>query len=94
MCFSYIWFDGTYNLSICAFFGCEWHLMLWYEKQSFGAFYSPDTLVKLPQFIGKIFLPGEFFVSCYEVSIILRQPGCQLDDVIGLYGCDEIFGQR
>ena len=76
------------------FFCCEWYFMLQYEKHSVGAFFSPDTLVKLPQFIGKRSLPGEFFVSRYEVSILLRHPDYRVLDGIGFHGCDGICGQR
>ena len=76
------------------FFCCEWYFMLQYEKHSVGAFCSPDTLVKLPQFIGKRSLPGEFFVSRYEVSILLRHPGYRVDKGIGLHVCYDICVQR
>ena len=75
-------------------FGCEWNFMLWYEKHSVGAFYSPDTLGKLPQFIEKISLLGDFFVLCYEVSILLRHPDYWVLDGIGFHGCDGICGHR
>ena len=68
--------------------------MLQYEKHSVGAFYSPDTLGEFPQFIGERFLPGEFFVSCYEVYIFLIHPGYVMDGGIGIHGCDDICGQR
>ena len=75
------------------FFG-EWHSILCYEKHSVGDFCSPDTLVKLPQFICEISLPGDFFIAHYEVSIFLIHPSYGVDDIIGLHGCDEICGQR
>ena len=93
MCFDFIWFDATHNFSMCDLFvvnSTSWFGM----KKSVGAFYGPDNLVKLPQFIGKISLPGEFYVSCYEVSIFLRHLGYTVDEGIGLYDCDDIFGQR
>ena len=65
-----------------------------YEKHSSGAFYSLDTLGKLPQLIGKKYLSGDFFISRYEVSILSRHPGYGVGDVVGLYVCDEMFAKR
>ena len=68
--------------------------MLWYEKHIVVAFYSPETLVNVPQFVGERYLPGDIFVSCYKVSIFLIHAGYRVEDGIGFHGCDDIFGQR
>ena len=76
MGFGFVLFDVTDETTISHFFALR---------------YRADTLCKSPELVGKGFSPNLFFVSLYEMAVLLGFTGDGVSDGVCLRYCDIIF---
>ena len=84
-------FDVTDETSISHFFA-SWYRRFFLKQDGVSAAYSvADTLCKSSELVGKGFSPNLFFVTLYEVAVLLGLTGDRVSDGVCFRDCDIIF---
>ena len=84
-------FDVTDETTISHFFAPRYRTFFLEEDGVTAVYLVADTLCKSPNLVGKGFSPNFFFVTLYEVAVLLGLAGDGVGDGVCFRDCDILF---